>query len=141
MVEVTYDEMETFYPFNVLIIPSQGRGQERGEEERKYRPIKSSSGLLHWVWSKPTANSIGWDGCQREVQIPPLTGFSNWFLNYSYCCLKWPFSIRNVSRIHFIRQISTQNTTLPSMSEEPTHTTEEPLLSPQVCRVSLVITG
>lgn len=47
MVEVTYDEMETFYPFNVLIIPSQGRGQERGEEERKYRPIKSSSGLLH----------------------------------------------------------------------------------------------
>lgn len=46
MVEVTDDEMETFYPFDVLIMPSQGRGQERGEEERKDRPIKSSSGLL-----------------------------------------------------------------------------------------------
>lgn len=96
MVEVTDDEMETFYPFDVLIMPSQGRGQERGEEERKDRPIKSSSGLL-------TANSIGWDACQREVQIPPLTGFSNWFLNYSSCCLKWLSSIRNVSRVHFRR--------------------------------------
>lgn len=46
MVEVTYDEIETFFPFNVLIIPSQSRGQERAEEERKYRPIKSSSSLL-----------------------------------------------------------------------------------------------
>jgi hypothetical protein len=45
-VEVTYDKIVTFFPLNVLIIPSQGRGQEMGEEERKHRPLKSSSLLL-----------------------------------------------------------------------------------------------
>lgn len=79
--EVTYDEIETFFPFNVLIIPSQSRGQEMGEEERKHRPIKSSSLLL--PGSGPSALLIllaGMDAKEKEkFKSQPclslLTGF------------------------------------------------------------------